>query len=156
MRKLRTLQPDGFWLVTGASILWGTIGVTIQAIYNTDTTTSLFINLARMVVATPVLLAACWSVVGPEMFQIRQRDFLLMLLGGTLMAVSQAAYFAAIHYTGVTIATLLTICIAPLVVTFLSVLFGETLAASGIAGAVLLILSIFLLSGDKQEQGHSP
>src|SRR5262245_52447619 len=118
MRKLQTYPLNGFWLVTGAAVLWGTIGVTIQAIYNTDTTTSLFINLARMLVAAPVLLAACWRVVGREMFKIQRRDFLLMLLAGTLMAISQAAYFAAIYYTGITIATLLTICIAPLVVTF--------------------------------------
>jgi DME family drug/metabolite transporter len=122
MRKLQTFQPDGFWLVTGAAILWGTIGVATQAIYNVDTTTSLFINLARMLIATPVLLVACWRVVGLEVFSIQRRDFLIMLLTGVLLAISHAAYFAAIRYTGVTIATLLTLCIAPLVVTCLSVL----------------------------------
>lgn len=147
MRKLRTFQPDGFWLVTGAAILWGTIGVVTKAIYNSDSTTSLFLNLARMLIAAPVLLAACWRVIGRETFNIHRRDFLIMLLNGALLAISQAAYFAAIRDAGVTIATLLTICVAPLVVTGLSVLLKfETLTGriviallGALIGAVLLV-----------------
>lgn len=147
MRKLLTFQPDGLWLVTVAAITWGTIGVAIQAIYNTDNTTSLFINLARMLIATPVLAAACWRVIGRAMFNIQRRDFWIMLLTGALLALSQAAYFVAIRYTGVTIATLLTICIAPLLVTCLSVLLKfETLSRRivitlicALAGSVLLV-----------------
>jgi DME family drug/metabolite transporter len=147
MRNLQTFQPGGFWLVTGAAILWGTIGVATQAIYNIDSTTSLFINLARMGIASLVLLIACWHVVGQAMFSIRRRDFLLMLLTGTLLAISQAAYFAAIRYAGVTITTLLTICIAPVVVTCLSVLLKlETLTRRiviallcALSGSVLLV-----------------
>ncbi len=147
MRKFPTFQPEGFWLVTGAAILWGTIGVATQAIYNNDSTTSLFINLARMLVAAPVLLASCWRVVGRGMFAIGRRDLWIMLLAGVLLAVSQAAYFAAIRASGVTIATLLTICVAPLVVTCVSVLLKhETLTGRkavalccALAGSVLLV-----------------
>src|SRR5258708_16239443 len=128
MRKMLMVQPGGLWLVTGAAILWGTIGVTTQAIYKNDTTTSLFLNLARLLIATPVLFVACWRIVGQSMFNIRRRDFQIMVLSGTFLAISQAAYFAAILAAGVTIATLLTLCIAPLVVTFLSVMLKfETL-----------------------------
>src|SRR5262245_51086008 len=103
----KTLQPDGFWLVTGAAILWGTIGVATLAIYNSDpTTTSLFLNLARTMVATPVLLLACWRSVGRATFHVRRRDYLIMVAMGTLLSFSHAGYFAAIQYAGVTIATL--------------------------------------------------
>ena len=147
MQKIRTFQPDGFWLVTGAAILWGTIGVATQTIYRIDTTTSLFINLARMLVATPVLLVACWRVVGQTMFNIRRRDLWVMLLTGALLAISQAAYFAAIHYAGVTIATLMAICVAPLVVTCVSVLLKfETLTGRiGVALLCALIGSALLV-----------
>jgi DME family drug/metabolite transporter len=148
MRKLQIFQPDGFWLVTGAAILWGTIGVATQTIYAIDSTTSLFINLARMVVATPLLFVACWYVVGQTMFQIRRRDLLIMLLTGTLLAVSHAAYFAAIRYSGVTIATLLTICVAPLVVTGLSVLLKfETLTRRIVLALVFALVGSVLLVG---------
>ena len=95
MRKLRTSQPGDLWLVIAAASIWGTIGVATQAIYNTDTTTSLFINLGRMIVAAPVLLLLCWRVIGRSMFAIRRRDSGIMLLSGVLLALSQASYFAA-------------------------------------------------------------
>lgn len=154
MQKRLSPQPGGLWLVTGSAILWGTIGVATQAIYNTDTTSSLFINLARMLIATPVLLAACWRVVGPQMFHIRRRDLLIMLLTGTLLATSHAAYFAAIRYTGVTIATLLTICIAPVVVTGGSVLLKlERLTAQVIVALVCALIGSVLLVGFHAPEG---
>ena len=147
MRRLQSFQPDGFWLVTGAAILWGTIGVATKTIYTTDNTTSLFLNLARMLIAAPILLAVCWRVDGREMFSIKRRDFAIMLLSGVLLAISQSAYFAAIRNAGVTVATLLTICIAPPEVTGLSVLLEfETMTrrigfalVGALIGTVLLV-----------------
>src|SRR5258708_7174407 len=154
MRKIQLFQPEGFWLVTGAASLWGTIGVATQAIYNSDSTTSLFINLARLLVATPVLVLLCWRVVGQKMFHIQRRDLLIMLLSGTMLALSQAAYFAAIHDTGVTIATLLTLCIAPLVVTFLSVLLKfETLTVRIVIALICALVGSVLLVGLHSPEG---
>ncbi len=147
MRKSAIFQANGLWQVTAAAITWGTIGIATQAIYNGDNTTSLFINLARMVIATPVLLAACWRMMGQKMFNIQRRDLLVMLLSGTLLALSHAAYFASIRHSGVTIATLLTICVAPVVVSGGSVLLklekltGRLLLSLGLAlaGSALLV-----------------
>ncbi|MDX1994110.1 MAG: EamA family transporter [bacterium] len=147
MRKLQLFQPVGLWLVVGAAALWGTIGVATQGIYHSDHTTPLFINLTRMLIAAPVLVVACWRIMGARMFQIQPRHGLILFLNGTFLAISQAAYFAAIQAIGITIATLLTICIAPLLVTALAVLLrlepltGRNLAALsfGIIGSVLLV-----------------
>lgn len=156
MRKLRASQPGGFWLVTGAAILWGTIGVATQAIYATDTTSSLFINLARMLVAAPVLLVAGWRLFGRTLFHIRQRDFRIMLLSGSLLAISQAAYFVSIRYASVTIATLLTICIAPVVVTGVSVLLkSETLTGRTIMALAFALVGSALLVGLQSPAGTS-
>lgn len=154
MRILRTFQPDGFWLVTGAAILWGTIGVATKTIYSIDHTTSLFLNLARMLIAAPFMLAICWRVVGREMFSIQRRDLGIMLLSGSLLAISQAAYFAAIRDAGVTIATLLTICIAPLVVTSVSVLLKfETLTRRKVIALVGALIGGTLLVGLQSPDG---
>jgi DME family drug/metabolite transporter len=147
MNKTTFTRSSGFWQVVCAAALWGTIGVATQAIYALDSTTSLFINLGRLVVATPLLLLICWRVLGRQMFVVRGRDLGLMLLSGTLLAGSHAAYFASIRYAGVTTATLLTICVAPLVVAALSVMFRaehlsrRLLLALGfaLAGSVLLV-----------------
>jgi DME family drug/metabolite transporter len=148
MRKIQTFQSSGFWLVTGAAIIWGTIGVATQAIYNLDSTSSLFINLARTVIATPIMLFICWHVVGRQMFDVRRRDLLIMLMSGILLAISHAAYFAAIRYTGVTTTTLLTICISPLVVTCVSVLLKfETLTIRVVGALICALIGAVLLVG---------
>ena len=154
MRNLQTFQPGGLWLVTGTAITWGTIGVATQAIYNLDTTTSLFINLARLLIATPVLLVACWMVVGRQTFNIQRRDWLILMLSGTLLAISHAAYFAAIRAAGVTIPTLLTICVATLVVTTLSVILKlETLNGRIVLALVSAMIGSVLLVGLHSPEG---
>jgi len=148
MQKPSSFQPSGVWLVTIAAATWGTIGVVTQAIYNTDSTTSLFLNLARMLIATPILLVASWRILGKEMFSIQRRDFLLMALTGILLATSQAAYFAAIRSAGVTVTTLLAISLAPLVVAGLSVVLKfEKLSQRMIIALVSALVGSALLIG---------
>lgn len=100
-----------------------------------------------MIIAAPVLLIFSWRAVGQQMFALRRRDLLLMLLNGAFLAAAQAAYFTSIYYTGVTIATLLSVCATPLVVSALSILLkqevltGRTVIAVALAlvGSVLLV-----------------
>lgn len=154
MQKISTTQPSGFWLVTIAAMTWGTIGVVTQAIYNSDTTTPLFINLARMLIAAPVLLIACWQVMGSRMFQVTRRDLALMALSGVFLAISQASYFAGIRATGVTITTLLTCCVTPLAVSALSVVLKlERLTQRMMIAVVLAIIGSVLLTGLEAPEG---
>lgn len=141
-------DQSGFWLVIAAASIWGTIGIATQAIYNVDSATSpLFINFARMVIAAPALTFACWRVVGRDMFKLPRRDLLIMLLNGIFMAASQACYFVAIRYTGVTIATLLSVCVSPLLVTGISVMLKleRPSARALIAVACALVGSVLLV-----------
>jgi DME family drug/metabolite transporter len=148
LQKTNSVQPSGFWLVASAAVIWGTIGIATQAIYNLDNTNSLFLNLGRLLVATPILLVVCWRVVGRHMFQIRRRDAGIMALSGTFLAISQAAYFAAILHAGVTIPTLLSMCVSPLVVTVASVLLKlETLTQRKLISLICAILGSVLLVG---------
>ncbi|MFN8529722.1 MAG: EamA family transporter [Anaerolineae bacterium] len=135
------VQNRGFWWVTGAAILWGTIGVATQAIFTVDQSSSLFINFGRLAIAAPIMAAACWRQMGRRMLVIPRRDFWLMMLNGSFLAISQAAYFAAIREIGVTLSTLLTICVSPLVVTALSVLMRRESLTGRVVVALLLALS---------------
>jgi DME family drug/metabolite transporter len=149
-----TLRRDGIWFVTGGAILWGTIGVATQAIYRNDNTTSLFINLARMLIASPLLFLACWRILGQKMFHIRRRDLGIMVLTGISMAISQAAYFASIYYAGVTIATLLTVSVAPVIVSAASVVLKiETPTRRIVVALGCAILGSVLLVGRDSAQG---
>lgn len=148
MQTKRRFLPDGLGLVMSAAAIWGTIGVATQGIYTVDSTTPLFINLSRMLLATPILLLACWWVVGAKTFAVSRRDLLIMAVSGMLLGISQASYFAAVRATGVTIATLITVCLSPLLVTGLSVLLRfEKVTQKLILALVLALIGTVLLVG---------
>lgn len=139
---------QGFGLVSGAAILWGTIGVATQGLYEVDSTTPIFINLARMLIATPLLLVFCWRILGRKLFDIQRNDLALMLFIGLLIVFFQVTYSAAIQYVGVTISTLLTLCVAPIIVAGESVLLKmERLTSKLIAALVLALVGSVLLVG---------
>ncbi|MBK8022578.1 MAG: EamA family transporter [Chloroflexi bacterium] len=142
--------PMGLWQVILAAALWGTIGIATQNIYDTEPVNSLFLNLMRTSLATPILILACRRVVGPGMFRIPRRDVAVMAFAGSILAISHASYFAAIRYSGVTISTLLAIGVSPMIVSAASVLMkrerftgrvGIALAASLIGSALLVGLN---------------
>jgi DME family drug/metabolite transporter len=102
----------------------------------------------RTLIATPILLALCWHVVGREMFNVRGRDLIVMVLAGTCLVLSQAAYFAAIRYGGITITTLLTLCLSPLVVVLFSVLLKlETPTKRIVLALIFALMGCLLLVG---------
>jgi len=149
MNKLMSLLSDGFGLVTIASIIWGTIGIATQVIYNLDSSTSpLFINLMRTLIATPILLFISWHIVGRNMFRIQRRDFTIMCMMGIFLALSQVAYFSSIRYVGVTISTLLTLCTPPILVALVSVVFKlDTFNRQIVIALICAMIGCVLLVG---------
>lgn len=138
----------GMFLVMTASTLWGTVGVSTRLISQLAYTNWLSLALFRMIIAAPVLLFIGWRLLGKQMWAISRRDLALMMLTGVLSATSQSMYFAAIPLTGVAVATLLAICIAPVVVTVLTTIlnrqrpdnFTLIAVALALAGTALLVL----------------
>ena len=109
-------------------MLWGTVGVTTQLLYRTTRANPLSVGFFRLAFATPVLALACWLLLGWRGLRIARRDLARMALIGVMLALYQACYFAAIVWVGVAVATLVTLCLAPVLVTLFSVtLLGERL-----------------------------
>jgi drug/metabolite transporter, DME family len=113
----------GLWLIVGAATLWGTTGVATQAIYHLSSANALSVAFWRLAIAALILLLLCWRLLGRRTWHIKRRDALLMLCMGATQAASQYCYFAAIADCGVTVATLITICVAPVIVVLLAALF---------------------------------
>jgi DME family drug/metabolite transporter len=142
----------GLLLILLAAVLWGTVGVSTRAIFALTETTALSVAFLRLALAVPVLGAASVAVLGRRSVQASPRHLLLMGVIGILLAIYQLCFFGAIQRVGVTIATLVTLCIAPVIVAVLSpLLFGERLtrrlvlsAALAITGTVLLVSPIDL------------
>lgn len=134
-------------LVALAAALWGTVGPASKALYGLTDITPLTVGFLRLATAAPMLLLLSLLVAGRRSLVFRRRDLLLILLLGIAMALYQVFYFTAVANAGVAIATLVTICTAPLLVAVLStVTLGERITprigaalAVGIGGTGLLI-----------------
>ncbi|MCX7792016.1 MAG: DMT family transporter [Chloroflexaceae bacterium] len=141
--RTTTLSPaerGGGSLIAAAALLWGTVGVTTQSLYQLNTTNALSIGFFRLALAAPLLLLAC-TLLYRKTWRLRGRDVALAVLLGALMAGYQVAYFTAIRDAGVTIAVLVTLCTAPVLAAALgALLLGERLTwvvAVALVGALL-------------------
>lgn len=138
----------GIAFVSISGVLWGTIGIAAQAIYHQSEVGSLAIGFYRLALGFPVVALACCLIVGRDIFRVKRRHYMKMILIGIMLALYQAAYFSAIGYVGVTMATLITLCTAPIVVSIASVIFlKEPLTQYTLAGLMLAVIGTGLLIG---------
>ena len=134
-------------LVAAAAVLWGTVGIASKLLYGLVDVTPLVVGCVRLALAVPVLLVWCWWRLGAETFRFSGPDRLRILGVGAAMALYQVCYFNAVAGVGVALATLISICAAPvLVVIAATVLLRERITrrlavalAVGVTGAVLLV-----------------
>lgn len=138
----------GLILIMLAALLWGTVGVATGVIYTLSETNALSIGFFRLALATPALLLACWRVCGGGMFRVGRRDLALMLLIGAATALYQVSLFSAIRLIGVSLAVMVTLCTAPVLVAIASVwLFRERITAWTVLALLFAITGTVLLVG---------
>jgi len=139
---------QGLLLIVVASMLWGTTGVTSKVLTGLAVTTPLSIGFFRLAFSVPVLFVAAWLTLGPAMFRVARADAARMVLMGAMTALYQVCYFAAVGRIGVSAATLVTLCTAPVMVALLSVLFiGETMTRRIMVALVCALAGTALLAG---------
>jgi DME family drug/metabolite transporter len=140
-----TSSRRDFWLIVGASLSWGTVGVANQAIYAHVATNALSLAFFRLLVAAPLFVLASRLLPG-RLFQVKLRDLIIMLLMGVMQALYQASYSAAIAYAGVTVPTLVALCAAPIIVALFSTLVTrERLSILTLIALVGALIGTFLL-----------
>jgi DME family drug/metabolite transporter len=154
---MQTIQPRtaqrGLLYVITASTLWGTTGVVSQLIAHLAPTNGLSIGTLRVAVAAPILLLTAWQLLGRKIWQISWRDVGLMLLMGVMIAFNQALYFVAISFSNVTIATLVTICSAPILVLILTAIIERKMPSRFTISIIFLaLLGTILLVGSSATQ----
>jgi DME family drug/metabolite transporter len=137
----------GILLISCAAALWGTVGVATQAIYRLSDLDATTVGFYRLALAFPILAVLCRPIGGRGILTIRGRSLALLILIGIMLAAYQVFFFASISHAGVAIATLVTLCTAPVIVALLSALFlKETFArrtfwalALALAGTACLV-----------------
>ncbi len=137
----------GIVLIAAAAVLFGTAGVAAKLLGGFGHAEPISIGFYRLAIAAPLLLLCGGALGGLRSLQVARRDWLAL----TLIALSQAAYqglyFGAVARIGVTLAALIALCSAPVLVTLLSAAFlGETITrrlalcvAIAVAGVALLV-----------------
>lgn len=136
-----------FLLIVCASISWGTVGIANQTLYASSATNALSLSFLRLAIATPLFFLVCWVRLGRTLFHIKPRDLGVMMLMGSMIAFSQACYVAALPDAGVGAATLISICVAPVIIAVFSAFITRehltpiTLIAllAALSGTVLLV-----------------
>lgn len=135
----------GFVLIALAAISWGTTGSVTTVLVGRAGADPFLIGVARLWIAAVLLLPAARFVVGP--FRLAPMDRWRCLAMGACMACYQAAYFTAVTMAGITVAALVAICSAPLMIAALATTFlGERVSARlatalilGVTGTILLV-----------------
>jgi drug/metabolite transporter, DME family len=136
--------PDVFSIIL-ASILWGTSGVTARVLYDISDfqpTVVAFYRLGIAAIALLVALSALREVKQPLRFSWT------MVAMGVMQGLYQLCYFAAIPRVGVAVATLIALCVAPIIVAILAVVvLRERLETKTIVALLLAIIGTALLVG---------
>jgi DME family drug/metabolite transporter len=137
----------GYFSIALCALLWATVGIVMRLLYEMSDINPFSIGFFRLALAVPPLLIACWLSFGRDFLKIKGRDFLIMSLVGLMLALYQVCYAASIERVGVTIAVLVTLCTAPIMIAVLSwLVLGErpskaliVALVGALAGTVLLI-----------------
>ena len=144
----------GLLLIGLAAMSWGTTGATMAVLGHETAIGPLAVGWARLAVAAPclVLAAAAVEVVRRRRPLPPPAPRLPSLAGGALLGLAMAAYqvcyFRAVTLTGVSVAALLAICSAPIMIALLATLWlGERLSpivlvslAMAVGGTGLLVV----------------
>ncbi len=151
----------GLLLVAMAAISWGTVGIASKAIYELlgDSTfaVSLSMSFFRLALSVPPLFLACWYLLGMRTLHILRSDLKWIGLIGLAMALYQVCYFAAIARIGVTVAVLVALCLAPVIVVLLSAGFlGERVTPRVLVALGGALVGTILLIGPPQSVATSP
>jgi drug/metabolite transporter, DME family len=143
----RAAVRRGIGLVTTSAVLWGTVGVAGQLLYNTTDLSPLTVGFYRLLIAGILLVAVRAVTRRGRLFRITRAALPAVLLVGAGLAIYQVCYFAAVKAAGVSIATLVTLGLAPVLVAAGGAVFQREMPgrgvlvalASALAGLALLV-----------------
>lgn len=111
----------GLIQVSAAGILWGTGGLAVVLVNRYADLSALTITAYRAAIATVILLAAVLAMRRTASIRVvLSRHLVRAIVVGVLMGLMQWLFFLAVIAVGVTVATVLTLGIAPVLMTGVS------------------------------------
>jgi drug/metabolite transporter, DME family len=147
----------GAGLVVLSAVLWGTVGIASKLLFGMADIAPLTAGFYRLAIAAPLLFVLARLLPGIPWARIDRRSALLFLALGVTQAGYQGLYFVAVARLGVTQATLIALCSAPVLITILAALLLAERASllSWIAVPVAALGTLLLVGGPGLEIGGS-
>ncbi len=138
----------GLMLLIGTGLIWGTIGIAAKYVYDASELDAVAVTWLRAVIASPVCIFMAWRALGRDLFRTTRRDLIIMSLLGILLIVYQFLYLAAINRIGVSAATLISLCGAPVLVAVASSVFlGQKMTGRTVASLCGALLGTAMIVG---------
>lgn len=134
-------------LIAAAAALWGTTGIAAKTVFNHSAVLPQSLAFLRLAIACPCFLLLSRFSGEPSLRQLKPRQWIWLLILGLTQGAYQSSYLGAVNLAGAGLATLVALCISPVLVAIAAVpLLGERLTgrvivalAGAIAGTVLLV-----------------
>ncbi len=143
--------------ITAAAVLWGTTGVAVTLLSDLTARTPITIGFYRLAVAALALTVVCRA---RRLVAIVRQTPGTVLATGVLLGAYQALYFIAVAAAGVSVATVVSLGIAPVVTTVWEAARGRVRAGAGtvvtVTGALLGLALISLSAAEPTRAAPRP
>ncbi len=129
------------------AVLLGTVGIASTLLGHIQAIPPLTIAFLRASISLPFLWLLAWSSTRSSSVKMNWRDLPLFAMMGLAMASCHALFFLAIPFSSVTLAVVVSLCSAPLLVALLSTwLFHERMGVYTLVSLLLALIGIGLLT----------
>jgi DME family drug/metabolite transporter len=150
----------GLLLVSLAGVIWGTIGPAVQLVHNDSGLSPLTISAYRAIAAVAVLVLAT-SATGRfrTSWRLARHQWRRVIVIGLLTAAFQLLFFIAVLATGVSVATVVCLGFAPVLLLVLEGIKRRQLPpASRMLTVAIAIVGLLLVSmvGGAEDQAANP
>ena len=146
--------------VAAASVLWGTGGLAVQLIRESDPLSPVTISAWRMTIAAAVLLVALLALRrGGELLDLARSRPRQLLAVGVGTAAYQGFYFVSVTQVGVAVSTVVSLGLAPVLLTVAESVRHRRAPSRGRLGVLVAALTGLLLvsvAGHEAATGPAP
>jgi drug/metabolite transporter, DME family len=126
----------GLFAVSGGALLWGTTGVAVRTIHDRSGLAAVPIGCYRLAIAAVALIVLFRGSGLGRLTVAWQRHRWSLILAGAGLGVYQALYFVGVENVGVSVSTLVSIAVAPVVLTIAGAVVGRRWPAASSVGTV--------------------
>jgi DME family drug/metabolite transporter len=158
--SLQTLLRSraGLLAVSGAGLLWGTTGVAVHWIQDDSALSAISVGCYRMIISAVALILLMRGAVWRRARLAWRNHRLALLISGAGLGWYQALYFLGVQDVGVSVSTLISLGLAPIVLTLAAAIGNRRMPSRAAMLTVLCAVGglalVTLSAGDSSDAPH--